>query len=92
MCHVAVMYEDPAGALALYRDAGMQIGKIQLSSALRLPLPDDAQERAALAAALAPFAEGTYLHQVVARTRSGTLVQYPDLPPALADIHHPEVT
>ena len=92
VCHVAVMYEEPAEALALYREAGLQIGKIQLSSALRLTLPDGVQERGALAAALAPFAEGTYLHQVVARTRDGALVQYPDLPPALADIHHPDVT
>lgn len=92
VCHVAVMYEEPAEALALYRDAGMQIGKIQLSSALRLALSDDAEGRSALAAALAPFAEGTYLHQVVARTRDGSLRQYSDLPPALADIQNPDVT
>ncbi|CAM3735570.1 Xylose isomerase-like TIM barrel [Deinococcus saxicola] len=92
VCHVAVMYEEPAEALALYRDAGLQVGKIQLSSALRLTLPGGADERGALAAALAPFAEGTYLHQVVARTRGGELRQYPDLPPALADIHNPDVT
>ena len=91
VCHVAVMYEEPGEALALYRDAGLQIGKIQLSSALQLSLPDDAAARSALAAALAPFAEGTYLHQVVARTHSGALKQYPDLPPALADIHNAEV-
>ncbi len=92
VCHVAVMYEEPGEALALYREAGLQVGKIQLSSALRLTLPDEADARDALAAALAPFAEGTYLHQVVARTRDGALLQYPDLPPALADIHHPDVT
>ncbi|WP_295815635.1 metabolite traffic protein EboE [uncultured Deinococcus sp.] len=91
VCHVAVMYEEPAAALALYRDAGIQVGKVQLSSALRLVLPDDAAGRDTLGTALAPFAEGTYLHQVIARTRRGTLLQYPDLPPALADLHNPDV-
>ncbi|GHF38242.1 hypothetical protein HNQ07_001087 [Deinococcus metalli] len=92
VCHVAVMYEEPAAALAVYADAGMRVGKIQLSSALRLVLPDEAVGRDALGAALAPFAEGTYLHQVIARTRAGTLRQYPDLPPALAELHDPDVT
>jgi hypothetical protein len=92
VCHVAVMYEEPGEALALYREAGLQIGKIQLSSALRLTLPEGAEGRSAIAAALAPFAEGTYLHQVVARTQGGALIQYPDLPPALADLQRPDVT
>ncbi|PNY80869.1 metabolite traffic protein EboE [Deinococcus koreensis] len=92
VCHVAVMYEEPAEAIELYRAAGLRIGKIQLSSALRLALPDDGAGREQIAQALAPYAEGTYLHQVIARTRGGTLLQYPDLPPALVDIHHPDVT
>ncbi|MBB5233996.1 metabolite traffic protein EboE [Deinococcus budaensis] len=90
-CHVAVMYETPAAALRTYRAAGMRVGKVQISSALRLSLPADPEARLEVARALSPFAEATYLHQVVARGRDGSLRQYPDLPPALADLDDPDV-
>jgi len=54
------------------------IHKIQLSAGLQVA-PVDAAARAALE----PFAEGTYLHQVVAR-RGAALTRYVDLPEALA--------
>ncbi len=76
-CHAAVEFEDPDTALAALRSAGIGIAKIQLSAGLRLPRVD----RDALAA-LRPFAESTYLHQVVER-RGKELIRYEDLPPAL---------
>lgn len=91
-CHVAVMYEDPVQALRTYRDAGLRVGRVQVSSALRLPLPSDPEARLSVAHALAPFAEDTYLHQVIARRADGETVQYPDLPPALGALHDPAVT
>ena len=75
-CHIAVEYEDPAVALAKLRDAGIQIGRVQLSSALKVVLPDNT-------ARLAPFADSTYLHQVI-EDRRVCLHHYPDLPQALA--------
>jgi len=75
-CHIAVEYEDPAVALAKLRDAGIQIGRVQLSSALKVVLPDNT-------ARLAPFADSTYLHQVI-EDRGVCLHHYPDLPQALA--------
>ncbi|WP_034388844.1 metabolite traffic protein EboE [Deinococcus sp. YIM 77859] len=90
-CHVAVMYEDPAQALNTYRRAGMRIGKIQISSALRVLLPPDPEARLDVARALAPFAEETYLHQVIARGEGGQTVQYPDLPQALPHVSDPRV-
>jgi hypothetical protein len=80
-CHMAVEFEDPAGAIAALRRAGIRVCKVQISSALRLPDRDSAS----LAAALAPFAEDTYLHQVVERTRDG-LAKYTDLPEALSSV------
>ncbi|MFC5847225.1 metabolite traffic protein EboE [Deinococcus petrolearius] len=91
-CHAAVMYEDPAQALDTYRQAGMKIGRAQLSSALAVPLPADPEARLDVARALAPFAEDTYLHQVVARGPGGGLTPYPDLPAALAHLQDPGVT
>lgn len=82
-CHVAVEYEDPVSAIARLRAAGIKIGRIQLSSAIRVPVPSDAAARNDLAARLRPFADSTYLHQVVART-GADLRHFPDLGEALA--------
>jgi sugar phosphate isomerase/epimerase len=76
-CHAAVEFEDPDEVLLTLRRAGIRIAKIQLSAGLRIPLVD-----ADLLAALAPFAEPTYLHQVVERA-AGRLTRYVDLPFAL---------
>jgi hypothetical protein len=77
-CHMAVEFEDPGEAIAQLHAAGIRIGKVQISSALQL----DQCDAAGLTAALAPFAEDTYLHQVVERGSAG-LVRYRDLPEAL---------
>ena len=89
-CHIAVAHEVPGEALVRYQQAGMQIGKIQISSALRLALDADAAARQRQLDALLPFAESTYLHQVIARSGGGTLMQFPDLPPALSALRDGE--
>jgi sugar phosphate isomerase/epimerase len=78
VCHGAVEFEDPVGAFARLRQAGIRIGKLQLSSALRLPEIDANTERT-----LAVFSDGVYLHQVVQRW-NGSLTRYVDLEPAFA--------
>ena len=78
VCHAAVEFEDARESVAQLRDAGILIGKLQLSSALRVPAFD-----ATSAQHLAAFAEPVYLHQVVQRS-NGALRRYDDLPQALA--------
>jgi hypothetical protein len=56
-CHHAVRWEDSAAAVDLYREAGIPIFKVQLSSALEAPSTRE----------LEPFREPRYLHQVVAK-------------------------
>jgi sugar phosphate isomerase/epimerase len=85
-CHVAMAYEDPAQVLDRFAEVGIRIGKVQISSALKVMLPDDEAKRVTLEETLRPFAESTYLHQVACRDRDGTLNQYPDLVDALPDI------
>ena len=75
-CHIAVEYEDPLHALDKLRNAGIRIGRVQLSSALKVDLPDDTER-------LIPFADSTYLHQVI-ENRGNCLYHFPDLPDALA--------
>jgi sugar phosphate isomerase/epimerase len=62
-CHMAVEFEDPVEGLQALRTAGIRVGKIQLSAGLRVRL--EPEDRTCLEA-LRPFAEGVYLHQVVA--------------------------
>ena len=75
-CHFAVEYEDPVVALERITSAGIKIGRVQLSSALKVVSPGGVAER------LRPFADSTYLHQVV-ESRGGCLLHFPDLDQAL---------
>jgi hypothetical protein len=77
-CHIAVEYENPGEAISRLRAAGIQIGRVQLSSALKVGLPEGDTKR------LEPFADSTYLHQVI-EDRTTCLHHYPDLPQALAE-------
>ena len=74
-CHSAVAYEEPEEALAALDEAGIRIGKAQLSAALRLPVIARAE--------LERFADPIYLHQVTQRSADGSLQSWPDLPQAL---------
>jgi sugar phosphate isomerase/epimerase len=78
-CHMAVQFEDAASSIADLTDAGVRIGKIQVSAGLRVGFEGRC---AAVRASLAPFAEDTYLHQVVERGDAG-LSRFVDLPEAL---------
>src|SRR5581483_8537216 len=62
-CHMAVEFEDASAAFDRLRGAGIRVGKVQISSALQC---DDCEPES-IACALRPFADDTYLHQVVER-------------------------
>ena len=85
-CHFAVEFEDAAAALKRFRDAGVKIGRVQLSSALDVAVPADKDAAAAVMNRLRPFADTTYLHQVVER-RDGELRHYLDLPDVLERVN-----
>jgi sugar phosphate isomerase/epimerase len=77
-CHAAVEFEDPAEIASALRSAAIPIAKIQLSSGLRIGRMD-----AAARAALQPYLDEVYLHQVVER-RGTQLTRHLDLSDALA--------
>lgn len=81
-CHFAVEYEDPRAALERIRNTGVQVGRVQLSSALKVVFPRDETLCAGIIERLRRFADSTYLHQVIER-RGGTLSHFPDLDVAL---------
>ena len=61
-CHQAVMFEDSQHCLRTLSDAKIRIGKMQISNAIVLDDPMNAQKRKALL----DFDEPRFLHQVVA--------------------------
>ena len=80
VCHAAVEFEDPRASVAALQAAGIEIAKVQLSSALRIRSIDSTT-----AERLRPFDEPVFLHQVVER-RGAELQRYLDLPEALVGI------
>jgi sugar phosphate isomerase/epimerase len=81
-CHFAVEYEDPVAALQRVQASEAQVGRVQLSSAIRVVFPRDETACAGIVERLRHFADTTYLHQVIER-RGTTLSHFPDLDVAL---------
>ncbi len=82
LCHAAVEYEDSSSCIEAFRDAGIQIFKMQISAGLLLPVvtPEKVQS-------LRQFDDHVYLHQVVER-RGPNLVRYLDLDKAMTAFDH----
>ncbi|MFN0017704.1 MAG: metabolite traffic protein EboE [Pirellulaceae bacterium] len=85
ICHSAVMFEDQLGAVRRYRSAGIEIGKVQVSSAVgidfeALPL---GERQDALEQLRTKFVEPRYLHQTCVRD-AGKTTLYEDLPLAIS--------
>lgn len=87
VCHAAVMFEEQAAVLERYQRAGIAIGKVQLSSAIRARFVGmEEGRRSACIEQLRSFAEDRYLHQTAIRSLaspSGPLSFVEDLPLAL---------
>lgn len=77
VCHMAVEFEDQQMLIKLLQERNIPIGRLQLSSALRLPEKINPKF-------LEPFDESQYLHQVVIQDKDGSLIKHPDLPQALS--------
>lgn len=90
-CHFALEYEHPVHSIHNLQKAGIRIGKVQLSSALKVNLGTNPSDREQVAKQLKKFVEPVYLHQVLARTSKGSIKQYRDLDQALENIHNADV-
>ena len=82
------MFEEQATAITEYQNAGIKVGKVQVSSAVAVDFEAEAPEQIpAKLQQLQSFAEPRYLHQTSVRDDNGTLF-YEDLCSALQA--HPE--
>jgi len=88
-CHFAVEYEDPKAILDRFARAGIKVGRVQISAALDIVLPDNLKSREEIAAHLTPFAESTYLHQLIEHRHGHPLRRFSDLPNALPTLQEP---
>ena len=79
-CHYALAFEDPVLSFRTLKEAGIRIGKVQLSSALLARFTGKSNE--AVWQSLEKFREPVYLHQVTALEENQVVV-YPDLDPVL---------
>ena len=83
-CHLVVEFEDPVESLHALRDHRIGVGRIQISSALRVCFDGSQEVYARCIDQLATFADRTYLHQVIERGRDGLLRRFVDLDDAVA--------
>ncbi|MEM9416414.1 MAG: metabolite traffic protein EboE [Planctomycetota bacterium] len=87
VCHSAVMFEGQGEALAAYQQAGLKVGKVQLSSAVRVRFDAmTGNERSHALTELKRFAEDRYQHQTSIRFADGSTAFYADLPDAVLAI------
>lgn len=90
VCHSVVMFEDQADVLQTYYAAGIEVGKVQVSSAVCVDFATlDDRGRLDAIDQLAAFAEDRYLHQTVTRQPGKRSVFHQDLPALLRSIVDP---
>ncbi|CAM3317893.1 metabolite traffic protein EboE [Zobellia roscoffensis] len=77
ICHFSLAYEEPTETFKKFEKAGIAIGKIQVSAALKILSNPSGNEE--IWKALALFDEPTYLHQVTKKV-DGKVKTYNDLP------------
>jgi hypothetical protein len=80
VCHFAVGYEAPKDVLAKLNAEQLKVGKIQISSALKVDFNANAKEKLKV---IAQYNEPIYLHQVVAQKKDGSFAKFPDLSEAI---------
>jgi sugar phosphate isomerase/epimerase len=80
VCHSALQFEDPGVVLRRLKQAGIGVPKVQVSAALEVEDPTDAD-----LTYLKAFDDGIYFHQTRVRAEDASLLHFSDLPDALAD-------
>ncbi len=92
VCHFALGYEQHQDVVETLTRHGIQIGKFQISAAIKAAMPTDTAARQAIGDAFMAFDEPTYLHQVIAKWQNGQLIRFKDLPDAQSALFDEQVT
>ena len=86
ICHYGVSFDDPKTSIAELKAKNIPVGKIQISSALRVDLRNQEAEKIE---ELKKYQEPVYLHQVKALRKDGTYQEFKDLDEAF-EAYKPE--
>ena len=89
ICHFGVSYEEPQTVIEQLNLSGIKVGKIQISSALKVDFTENPQAKLQ---AIAQYDEPTYLHQVVALRLDGKYDKFPDLKQAIDNFEEGKYT
>ena len=86
VCHFAVRNEKPWDVFQTFQENGIQVGKVQISSALKAAIPTNKKERKELHERLQAFVDPVYLHQTIIVGADGKKMAYRDLPDFLNEL------
>jgi hypothetical protein len=86
ICHYGVSFDGPKTSISELKAKHIPVGKIQISSALRVDLRDQEAEKIE---ELKKYQEPVYLHQVKALRKDGTYQEFKDLDEAF-EAYKPE--
>lgn len=89
ICHSAVMFEAQQEAVLVYKKAGIRIGKVQVSSAIKMTFGSEHDANQMKLQQLSSFSEPRYLHQTSIQDKSGSRF-YEDLSEALQKEAEPD--
>ena len=78
VCHFALAYEKPEFVISSLQQAGIKVGKIQISAAIQCQKSDTVSVETQQSC-LRQFDEPTYLHQSVVKLNDGSLSHFSDL-------------
>lgn len=82
VCHFSLAYEEPEETFRKFESHGIKVGKIQVSSALKILFNNADVD--SIWDSLKQFDEPTYLHQITEKTETG-IKTYSDLPELLKE-------
>ncbi len=86
ICHYGVSFDAPKASILELNSKNIPVGKIQISSALRVDLREQEAEKIA---ELQKYQEPVYLHQVKALRKDGSYQEFKDLDEAF-NVYQPE--
>lgn len=92
LCHFALQYEHHEDSLRMFKKAGIRIGKVQLSSAVKLDFDKPEAEIKEAIEDLKRLDEPRYLHQVIQLNKDFTISQYNDLDLALKNLNFKNIS
>lgn len=86
VCHLSVEYENPNFIFKQLAAENIQIGKIQISAALKTKISDNLSLQNELSKHLHKFDDPIYLHQVIGHHVDGSLQHFKDLKFAISHL------